>query len=248
MSENDRVGPPEGLDISVLDELAAFTTPAVLNGLKRLGMRPGEFETSERAAVRCMAPELGARVGVAVTRTVSTHREEKPGGDPSQASTLSTAFDELVASVPGPKVLVVQNVGDWRGPVCIWGEVAANINMAMGFVAGITNGPVRDVAEMRARGFPTFAAGPDVGGGYVDFVASGEPVTVAGMTIRTGDLLHGDEHGVVKIPWRYVERLPAAIRAHEAVERRVIDVCQSPDFSPAALAAAWASGTSTASD
>jgi regulator of RNase E activity RraA len=73
-------------------------------------------------------------------------------------------FDALVASIPGPRFLVVENAGDWQAPVCIWGEVAANINLAMGFVAGVTNGPVRDVSEMRKPGFATFAAGPDAPG------------------------------------------------------------------------------------
>jgi regulator of RNase E activity RraA len=228
---------------ALLQELRQFSTPAVLNGLKRLGLKPAQMQTTDRRLVRCMAPELGARTGIAVTRTVATHRDERPT-DAARARQLSQEFDVLTASVPGPKFLVAENAGDWQGPVCIWGEVAASINLATGFVAGLTNGPVRDVSEMRALGFQTFAAGADVGGGFVDIVGSGADVTVGGITVATGDLMHGDEHGVVKIPWELAPRLPEAIRAHEAVERAVIAVCQSKEFSLEALATAWASGGS----
>jgi hypothetical protein len=64
-------------------------------------------------------------------------------------------------------------------------------------------------------------------------------VQVAGVTIHTGDILHGDRHGIVKVPAELVEDLPDAIRAHEATERRVIEVCRSPDFSLKAYAEAW---------
>ncbi len=229
---------------ALLAELRQFSAPSALNGLKRLGQHPMQLQSMDRHLIRCIAPELGIRVGIAVTRTVATHRDERTGGDPGRARELGKEFDALVASIPGPKFLVVENAGDWQGPVCIWGEVAANINLAMGFVAGVTNGPVRDVSEMRKLGFATFAAGPDVGGGFVDSIDNGPNVTVGGIPVATGDLLLGDEHGVIKIPWDLAPRLPEAIREHEATERTVIAVCQSDDFSPAALAAAWASGGS----
>ena len=141
--------------------------------------------------------------------------------------------------MPAPRILVAENVGDAAGPVCIWGEVAASINLALGCAAGITNGPVRDGPEMEAAGFQTFAAGLGVGGGFVDTLDVGLPVTIGGVRIAPGDLLHGDRHGVVKVPVELAGDLPEAIRAHEAVERRVIEVCRSADFSLDALAEAW---------
>ena len=134
-----------------------------------------------------------------------------------------------------PRILVAENIGDWRGPVCIWGELAANMNMAMGCVAGVTNGPVRDLPEMEALGFQTFAGGVGPGGGYVDTLEIGCPVVLGGVTITPGDLIHGDRHGVVKVPLELAAQLPDAVRAHEAYERRIIELCQSPDFTLEAL-------------
>jgi len=217
------------IDAALLDELKSFSTPSILNGLKRLGRSPEQLETMDRLAVQCMSPALGVRVGFAATRKVATRRS---GGDPKPAP---GGLDGGLMSVPAPRILVVENIGDWRGPVCIWGDLAANMNLAMGCVAGITNGPVRDIPEMEALGFQTFAGGAGPGGGYVDMLEVGGPVVVGGVTVHPGDLIHGDQHGVVKVPLDLAPQLPAAIRAHEDFERRVIEVCQSPNFSLEAL-------------
>lgn len=216
------------IDAALLDELKTFSTPSILNGMKRLGLSPDTFEQMDRLAIRCTSPQLGVRVGFAATRKVATRRTgpaAKPGG---------SAGEDILA-VPGPRILVVENVGDWRGPVCIWGDIAANINMALKCVAGVTNGPVRDIPEMEALGFQTFAGGPGPGGGHVDMLEFGTTVTVGGVSVSPGDLIHGDQHGVVKIPLDCAAQLPDAIRAHEAYERKIIAVCQSPDFSLDAL-------------
>ncbi len=226
-------------DRAAIERLLEFSTPSILNGLKRLGRHPSQLESLDRNIVRCTSPALGRRVGFAATRKVATRRDESPSSAPARPG---GRIDDHILQVTEPRILVAQNVGDWTGPVCIWGEVAASLLTALGCTAGITNGPVRDIDEMESIGFQTFANGPGVGGGFVDVLEVGAPVEVGGVTISSGDLLHGDRHGVVKVPLELVDRLPAAIRAHEDVERRVIDVCRSPDFSLDAYAAAWAAG------
>jgi 4-hydroxy-4-methyl-2-oxoglutarate aldolase len=67
-------------------------------------------------------------------------------------------------------------------------------------------------------------------------------VRIGGVTIHPGDLLHGDRHGIVKVPLHLVDALPGAMQAHEDIERRVLDACRSPDFTLDAYAAAWHSG------
>jgi regulator of RNase E activity RraA len=233
-----------GPDRHAVEELLAFSTPSILNGLKRLGLHPSELESLDRAVVGCISPGLGRRVGFAATRKVATRRFGPPSGANSTTS-QSGHSDAHVLSVPEPRILVAENVGDWRGPVCIWGEVAASLYTALGCTAGITNGPVRDIDEMEAIGFQTFAGGPGVGGGFVDVISTGDPVEIGGVPISSGDILHGDRHGVVKVPLHLVDDLPDAIRAHEDVERRVIDVCRSPDFSLDAYSAAWTAGSTS---
>lgn len=225
------------LDPAVLTELAGSSTPAVLNGLKRLGVDPADLRTMSRSAVRCTSPELGVRVGFAATRTVSTRRSGPPAV-PQRTRELTEAGEAQLRALPEPRFLVAQNVGEWQGPVCIWGDVGAAVNLAAGVVAGVTNGPVRDVPEMAAAGFATWAAGPDVGGGHVELVAVGEPVEIGGVRVVDGDLLHADVHGVAVVPLELAADLPAAIRAHEAVEARVMAVARAGG-SAAEIAAAW---------
>lgn len=223
-------------DRATVELLLDYSTPSILNGLKRLGCHPSGLESLDRRVISCTSPALGRRVGYAATRKVATRRDGPPSsGPPGRAGRV----DEHVLEVPEPRFLVAENVGDWTGPVCIWGEVAASLLTALGCTAGVTNGPVRDIDEMEAIGFQTFANGPGVGGGFVDVLEVGEPVVVGGVTVASGDLLHGDRHGVVKVPLHLVEDLPAAIAAHEEVERRVIGVCRSPDFSLDAYRSAW---------
>ena len=216
----------------LIEQLHQFSTPSVLNGLKRLGVATDNLETMDRQIIGCMAPDLGVRVGFAATRKLATRRSGPAGGG------IKAGPDQGLLSVPAPRFLVVENVGDWRGPVCCWGELTAHINVALDCRAGVTNGPVRDAPEMQALGFQTFANGIGPGGGHVDLLSVGEPVTVAGVTVKSGDLMHGDAHGVVKIPKELAADLPEAIRAAEAREQKLFAICRKPDFDMDELVAA----------
>ena len=232
MSEEEE---PPAVKPEVVAELARWSTPTVLNGLKRLGVHPADLVSLDRLAVGCMSPQLGVRVGFAVTRRVVTSRYGS-AGNAERGRTAMLGQDLLTQ--PAPRVLVVENVGDWRGPVCVFGELVATVSHALGCVAGITNGPVRDLPEMERIGFQTYAGGPGVGGGFVDVVEFGGPVVIGGVRISPGDLLHGDRHGVVRVPAGLAAGLPAAMREHADAERRLFEVCRAPDFSPEKLARA----------
>jgi hypothetical protein len=223
------------MDIALLKELGEFSTPAIFNGMKRLGMSVEKLASVDHRTIHCMAPTLGPRIGFAATRKVATRRN----GPPVEKELDRRFLREMhhhICSLPSPRFLAVENVGDSTGRMCIWGEVAANINLAMGCVAGLTNGPVRDLPEMAACGFLTFARGAAVGGGHVDTLEVGTPVNIGGLIIAPGDLLHGDLHGVIKIPIELAPQLPEAIRAVEKAEKRIIEYCRSDDFSPEGLA------------
>ena len=69
----------------------------------------------------------------------------------------------------------------------------------------------------------------------VDF---GKPVNIFGMNVAHGDVVHADFHGAVVIPADAVRKLPDAIALVGRREKVILDVCASPDFSPAKLRAA----------
>lgn len=94
----------------------------------------------------------------------------------------------------------------------MWREVMANTFTALGCAGVVTDGCVRDLDEVRAIGFHFFARGPGVSHTYVRVEEVDEPVTVGGLTIHPGDLIHADQHGVLLIPREIAAELWRACR------------------------------------
>ena len=80
-------------------------------------------------------------------------------------------------------------------------------------------------------GFHFFASQVIVSHAYVHLVDFGIPVKIGGVVVHPGDLIHADKHGVLMVPKEVVPELPEAVRKIEAKERRIIDHCQSKEFS-----------------
>jgi 4-hydroxy-4-methyl-2-oxoglutarate aldolase len=207
---------------SVLDELRTFSTPSIANGIETFDVRP-RSEGYMDATVRCVFPDLGIANGYAATATI---RAAEPGENANRE-----LWAHLV-TLPSPRFVVIEDLDSPAGVGSFWGEVNANIHQAFGAVGVITNGCVRDLDEMRELGFHAFSGSICVSHAYVHVVDVGVPVKVGGLEVRPGDLLQGDQHGVVSIPHEIAGDLPDAIRKLEAGERDVIAMFRAPDFQP----------------
>ncbi|MBP1632349.1 MAG: putative transferase protein, partial [Acidobacteria bacterium] len=97
----------------------------------------------------------------------------------------------------------------------------------------------------RALGFHFFSRQVGVSHAYVHIVEFGIPVEVGGLLVRSGDLLVGDQHGIVQVPVEVAREVPRAVRLVEAWERRVIDACRPEGWSLAALREAYLSPRAT---
>jgi 4-hydroxy-4-methyl-2-oxoglutarate aldolase len=102
----------------------------------------------------------------------------------------------------------------------------------MGCIGVITDGGVRDLDEVRALGFQFLSRSVLVSHAYVHLVEIGGPVTVGGITVHPGDLLHADQHGAIHIPHDIAPRVADAAQTVEDHERVIINFCQSPAFDP----------------
>jgi regulator of RNase E activity RraA len=102
--------------------------------------------------------------------------------------------------VPGPKIVVVQDLDKPRTIGSFWGEVNANAHRALGCVGTITDGAIRDLDEMCNAGFKAIARRLCVGHAYSTPVHWGCDVEVFGCRMREGDLIHADKHGFLVIP------------------------------------------------
>jgi len=209
------------LDPALLEALRRFDSPTLSNAIETFSIRPRD-EGYMSMDVRCLFPELGPLVGYAATATIRA-RGRSAHGD-------QTALYQHVREVPRPCVLVVQDLDEPPGCGSLWGEVNATIFGALGCAGCVTNGCVRDLKEARAMGFQFFARGPGVSHAYVRVESAGEPVTVSGLRVTPGDLIHADQHGVLLIPCEIAAELPAAGDRVIAGEQALLKWVRSPDF------------------
>jgi regulator of RNase E activity RraA len=113
-----------------------------------------------------------------------------------------------------------------------------NIFRALHCVGVVTNGSVRDIPASESAGFHLFAGGVAVSHAYVHIVEIGAPVEIGGLKIQSGDLLHGDLHGVQCVPSDIAARIPPVAAQIAAREQALIALCRSPEFSLEKLRAA----------
>jgi regulator of RNase E activity RraA len=136
-----------------------------------------------------------------------------------------------VASLPEPRVMVLQDADHNPGLGAFVGEIHASIGIALNCVGCITNGAVRDLPAVEAMGFQMFAGRTSVSHAYAHIAEFGAPVEIDSLKISSGDLLHGDRHGVVTIPLEIAGKIPREASKIGAEEHELLQFCRSPRFS-----------------
>lgn len=212
----------QAISTDVLERLKRYDSCTLSNAIEVFDVRPRDegFMSHE---IRCLFPDLGPMVGFAATATMRARGKATSGNqDPLYAHTQQ---------MPGPRVLVVRDLDEPAAIGALIGEVQANIFTRLGCVGCVTDGGVRDLKEVRALGFQYFARGAVVSHGYVRVEEAGRPVRVGGLDVHPGDLVFGDQHGVLVIPTEIAAELPRA--ADEIIEREqnLIRWVRSEDFS-----------------
>ncbi|MDZ7726786.1 MAG: RraA family protein [Dehalococcoidia bacterium] len=219
-----------------LAALRAWPTPAISNAIETFNVRSRNtgFMGPE---IACRFPEFEPIVGYAVTCKIRA--SIPPAEDPEAIP--APAWWEHIESIPAPRIVVIQDM-DQPPRGSFWGEVNANIHKALGCAGVVTDGGVRDLDEVRELGFQFVAKEVLVSHAYVHIVEVGGPVTVGGLTVRPGELLHADQHGAMQIPLDIAAQVPAAAQAVEDRERVIINYAKSPEFSREGLAGVMAGG------
>jgi 4-hydroxy-4-methyl-2-oxoglutarate aldolase len=110
--------------------------------------------------------------------------------------------------------------------VAVTGDLLLGMMKNSGVVAFVTDGSVRDIAGIRAVGLPCFAAGvtPNSPARYGPG-AIGFPIVCGGTAVGPGDIMVGDEDGVVVVPHARIEeamaRLPKVLAAEAELDAKV---------------------------
>ncbi|MBM6596387.1 RraA family protein [Microvirga pudoricolor] len=192
---------------TLLELLRGCDTPTVCNAIEVAQGKRG-FNAFTRGTMLASAPAEPPMVGYAVTAQL---RARAPSMDPPESvRARRMAYYKAMYDAPKPSVAVVE---DLDYPDCIgayWGEVNTTVHKALGLSGALTNGVMRDLGDL-PEGFPVVAGSVGPSHGFVHVVTVGEPVTIFGLAISTGDLVHADRHGAVVIPPEVVPDLAACI-------------------------------------
>lgn len=205
-----------------LEALTRWPTCAISNAIELFNIRPRN-EGFMLPEIKCVFPDLGPMIGYAVTAVITADSSEGP-------RIQAPDWWEQTQRLPGPKVVVIHDIDR---PVLgsFWGEVNSNIYKTLGCVGTVTDGSVRDLNEVKELGFHLFSSCISVSHAYVHLVEVNIPVQVGGLIVKPGDLIMGDQHGVISIPNEIARDVPRAAQLVEDWERRIINFCKSKEFS-----------------
>ncbi len=168
---------------------------------------------------------LGSMVGHALTVTVDSTTPDVPRDD-----RVWREWVLAMQAAPKPIVLVFQDVGPQPRKSAHMGEVMATLAWRLGAVGLVTDGGVRDLLEVKRLGFHYFAAGAVASHGNPRLLAVNMPVTLDGIRIEPGDLLHGDINGLTTIPMGIASQIAETARLVREDEARLMGYIKSPEF------------------
>jgi 4-hydroxy-4-methyl-2-oxoglutarate aldolase len=203
---------------SDLLELKRWNTPTIYNGWEQITRQDAGHDCFNLEEVRDFMPQMGPMVGYAVTLVV------EPGNPVHKVNgaKLWSDYRRYIGSIPGPKIVVIQDLDKPDVYGSFWGEVSSNTHRALGCVGTITDGAVRDVDEMTNAGFKALARRMCIGHAYSVPVRWGMDVEAFGLVVRPGDLIHADKHGFLAVPEEDQSRLLDAARFMDSNECKTV--------------------------
>jgi 4-hydroxy-4-methyl-2-oxoglutarate aldolase len=192
--------------------LVEYSTATLSDGLQRIGMRNRVLES----AIRPLLP-FTKMVGTAVTIKLAASNE--PG---SYAKLLGEAFTAGL-QVPSP-ILVLESPPGLVGATVIGSGGAHVLRNQFGFAGCVIDGALRDTDDLKKMAFQVYARSihPEYVFGIMRGVSYNQPVTVGGVTIGPGDVIVGDNDGVVAIPSGDLERVVAAANEILVQEEQIL--------------------------
>jgi 4-hydroxy-4-methyl-2-oxoglutarate aldolase len=214
------------LPAKLFNDLAKFDSCSIANAVDSFRVRLLN-EGFTGPGIACRTKLLPPMVGVALTLKV---RSSDPSIRPSFYLDRSDWW-EHIEDAPFPRVLVIQDMDARPGRGSLVGPVHACIVKALGFVGVVTTGAIRGTRTFAEIGLHGFSGNISPSHAFCHVVEVGCPIDIAGVRIGTGDLIHGDHDGIVKIPGDLAERIPEAARYVEDRERIICEHCNSRGFS-----------------
>jgi regulator of RNase E activity RraA len=204
--------------------LQSIDTPTVCNLIEIVAPERRGFGYTVKH-LHCPFPDLPPIVGFARTVTFKA-KDAVPLG---QAGYMQKRLDYLdyVEGAPQPCIMIMEDLdGEHVGYGAFWGEVQSNVHKALGALGVVTSGSIRDI-PMIVPGFQMLAGSIVPSHAYVHVVDYGIDVNVAGMAVKSGDLIHADRHGAVVVPADKIDAMKTALDGLAAREAKIIEAAKA---------------------
>lgn len=212
-----------------LDKLTAWDTPTICNALEITNPeRRGHGFTV--APLSCLDPSLPPIIGYARTAKIRA-------AAPASGTVERLPYYEYVATATGPTIVVIEDMDPSPGYGAFWGEVHTTVHKGLGARGCVTNGSYRDVTDS-APGFQLLGGMVNPSHAHVHLVDFNCQVTVHGMEVNHGDIIHADQHGAVIVPEGAVKKIPDAVDLITRKEAVILEAARAPDFNFEKLKAA----------
>ena len=220
------MNPDPSLTEEQFDALTRLDTCTVSNAIETFNVRLKNTGFTD-GRIRCVFEDFPPILGYAATARLRT--VEPPIAGRMYYERME--WWQNILSIPAPRIVVLADLDSPPGRGAFLGDVHAAIFQALGCVGYVTNGAVRDLPRVRDLGFQLFGGNAAVSHAYAHIFDFGSSVTVGGLEIHSGDLLHGDRHGVLSVPKELAAQIPLVAAHLQENERKIIDFCRSKDFS-----------------
>ena len=199
------------LDTEKRDLLASLPTPFLVDAMYAEGMGQRHLDVGIRP-VWPFSKMVGAATTVKLKQIHDEAKCDLMGMEDVYGSPSEACSRVIVIEVP-PQLHRYGIVGDG----------AATMGRRNGFVGALVEGAVRDTHGLKEMDFPAFSrtVSPGLILGKAAFDSVGQPVQVGGQTIYDGDVIVGDNDGVVVIRDSELDRLITRAASIGAWEQRM---------------------------
>ena len=223
------------MDDALLSLLKSVDTSTVCNAIEVAQGQRG-FNEFTRGTMLASHPDAPAVVGYARTAKIAAVNPPDESTEVIRARRMD--YYRHMADGPRPAIAVVE---DLDYPKCIgayWGEINTTVHKGFDLSGALTNGVMRDLGDL-PDGFPVIAGSIGPSHGFVHVKEIATSVTVFGLRISDGDLVHADRHGALVIPKSVIDILEDSIEQLFKSEKLVLEPARKMGFNFDRFEKAW---------
>ncbi len=223
------------MDNELLELLQSVDTPTVCNAIEAAQGQRG-FNQFTRGTMCCSDLCVKAVVGYARTAQIAAIEPASEAPDVIKARRMD--YYKHMSQGPRPALAVVEDMDYPHAVGAYWGEINTNIHKGFGLSGALTNGVMRDLGDL-PENFVVIAGSVGPSHAFVHVRSVAEPVTIFGMQVNDGDLIHADRHGALVIPPQLIPVLGDAIHKLLETEKIVLEATAKDDFNFEKFQEAW---------